>query len=237
MKIYGYTRLNKLRTRPKNLSIQKQTAIIREYARSRDLKIQKIFSDVEDTSTSLELPNLKKIISLVEAGEMTTLIVARLDRVTRSIRSIHEFIQTVCDKHEVTLISVEEGLDSSTDHGKLALQMIDIIGKWDAKMISDRTKEFIARKRSIGENVGHAPFGFVYRNKKLMPFAEELKIVYLIRQKRDHEELSYHKIAKFLNESNIPSKRGKRWHAETIKTIYENPLYNEQSCLELVNIG
>ncbi len=232
MKVYGYTRLNKQRTRPKNLGVRKQAKIIRDYAAVHNLEIQKIFSDVQDTSTSLELPNLKKIISLAEAGEMDTLIVARLDRITRSIRSIHKFIQIVCDENKVTLISVEEGLDSSTSSGKLALQVIDIIGTWDAKMISDRTKEFIERKRLIGEKVGHAPFGFVYQDKKLIPFPKELEVVYLIRQKRDEEELSYHKIAKFLNESHIPSKRGKRWYAETIKTIYENPLYNE----EIMNI-
>ena len=47
------------------------------------------------------------------------------------------------------------------------------------------------------------------------------------------EELSYHKIAKFLNSSRILSKRGGRWYAETIKTIYGNKLYDDPKLMEL----
>ena len=233
MKVYGYARLNKRRTRPKNLSIQKQITTIQNYAKAKGLEIEKIFKDVEETSVSLELPNLQKVIQLVEQQQVDMLIVARLDRITRSIRSIHQFLHEICEPNEVILVSVEEGLDSSTESGQLALNIIHLIAKWDSKMISDRTKALVERKRAIGERVGHAPFGFVYENKKLIPFPKELKVAYLIREKRNLEELSYHKIAKFLNESQIPSKRGGRWYAETIKTIYENPLYNDNTLQKL----
>ncbi len=233
MKIYGYTRINKRRTRPKNLSIKKQTTTIREYAAIHGLTLKKVYSDVDETSVSLELPSLKKITEMAEKKEIDMLIVARLDRVTRSIRPMQQFLQKVCAANGVIFISVEEGLNSSTKAGRSVLQTINIIAKWDSKMISDRTKEFIERKRLIGERVGHAPFGFVYERKKLVPFAQELKTVYLIREKRTTEELSYHKIAKFLNESLIPSKRRKKWYAETVKAIFKNPLYNDTFLIEL----
>lgn len=235
MKVYGYTRLNKKRTRPKNLSIRKQTAIIQKYAETHGVKIEKIFSDVGETSVSLDLPNLKKIVHLVEQQKIDMLIVARLDRVTRSIRTLRQFLQKVCDGKEIVFISVAEGLDSSTEAGRLALKTIHLMAKWDSKMISDRTKELVEKKRTLGEKVGHAPFGFVYENKKLIPFAKELKVVYLIREKRDQDALSYHKIAKFLNRSQVPSKRGGKWYAETIKTIYENPLYNDPVLKQLAS--
>lgn len=234
MKIYGYARINKKRTRPKNLSLKKQTAIIKEYANSNDLSLKKVLSDSAETSVSLELSNLSKIIDMATSGELDVLIVARLDRLNRSIRTINSFIQLVCGECGVKLISIEEGIVSTTKSGKMALSVLGIVGKWDQKMISDRTKELIERKRLVGERVGHAPFGFVYENKKLVPYSKELKTVYLIREKRNSEELSYHKIAKFLNESRIMSKRGGRWYAETIKTIYENPIYNDDNLKVLV---
>lgn len=235
MNIYGYTRINKKRTRPKNLGLKKQATIIKEYATAHDLPLKKILSDSSDTSVSLNLPNLKKIGEMAAQKKIDVLIVARLDRVTRSVRSINSFIQSVCQEHGVKLISIEEGINSGTKSGKLALSMLNILGKWDQKMISDRTKEFIERKRLVGERVGHAPFGFIYENKKLVPYIKELKTVYLIREKRDSEELSYHKIAKFLNETKVMSKRGGRWYAETIKTIYENPIYDDEALKELAS--
>ncbi|MBF0280780.1 MAG: recombinase family protein [SAR324 cluster bacterium] len=235
MKVYGYARLNKQREIPKNFSIKKQSEIIQKYAKTHGMKLKKVFSDIEETSVSLELPNLKKIIQLAEKNELDVLIVARLDRVTRSIRPFHQFIQKVCQTNGVTFISIEEDINTSTNEGRSVLQVIDIIAKWDSKMISDRTKELIERKRTIGERVGHAPFGFVYEQKKLVPFVPELKIAFLIKEKRNDEGLSYHKIAKYLNRSRIPSKRGGSWYAETIKTIYENPLYNDPLLLDLAN--
>ena len=83
----------------------------------------------------------------------------------------------------------------------------------------------IARKRKIGERVGHAPFGYIYQRRKLVPSDPEMQTVELIREKRLEEEMSYHRIAKLLNSRRILSKRGRRWYAETIKTVCENPLY------------
>lgn len=232
--VYGYTRLNKARVRPKDFGIKRQTQMIKDYAEANDYKLKKVLSDTENTSVSLELPGLQRILQMAENGEIDLLLVARLDRITRAIRQLNHFIQKLHD-HNVRLICIEEGLDSNSEDGKLALRTIDIISKWDYKMISDRTKELIERKKEVGERVGHAPFGFVYQNKKLVPYHNELKIVYLIRDKRDSDSLSYHKIAKYLNDRGIPSKRGGRWYAETVKTIYENVLYDDDELKRLVN--
>ena len=63
----------------------------------------------------------------------------------------------------------------------------------------------------------------------LTPLAKELNIAAIIREKRELENLSYHKIAKFLNSQRLRAKRGGRWYAETIKCICENPLYERSS--------
>ena len=101
------------------------------------------------------------------------------------------------------------------------------MSKWESRRISDRTRELIERKRRIGERVGHAPYGFVYQNKKLIAAEEEVEIVKLIRQKREMEQLSYSKIAKYLNQNLIPAKRGGNWYTETVKTVCTNPVYGE----------
>lgn len=227
MDIYGYTRINNLRTKPKDLGIKKQEKMIKDFIKEQGWELKDILSDVEGTSVSLDLPSMKKIIDLSETGEVEVIVVARLDRLTRSIKTLNQFIETVIVKNNVRLISIEEELDTNGDRGQLALDLVRIISRWDAKMISDRTKELIERKRKVGESVGHAPFGYVYRNKKLVPFPLELRTVRVIRDKRNIEKLSYHKIAKYLNESRIPSKRGGQWYAETVKTIFENPVYED----------
>jgi len=123
-------------------------------------------------------------------------------------------------------------VDSKTKSGKKVLEAISIMALWDAKSIPDRTRDMIERKREIGERVGHAPFGYTYQKKRLTPLTKELSIAAIIREKRELENFSYHKIAKFLNSQRLRAKRGGRWYAETIKCICENPLYERSSSTE-----
>ena len=224
MSIYGYIRLNSNRPKPKNFSLREQAKIIRNWSDEQGLEIKKIFRDNEANSASLELPNLKKLISLIEQGKVSVLIVARLDRLTRKIR-LHQQLLKLFEEHKIRFVSLAEDLDSKTKSGKKVLETIGFLALWDARSIPDRTREMIERKRKIGEQVGHAPFGYTYQKKRLTPLTKELSIATIIREKREDENLSYHKIAKYLNSQRLRAKRGGRWYAETIKGICENPLY------------
>ncbi|MBL4824669.1 MAG: recombinase family protein [SAR324 cluster bacterium] len=224
MSIYGYIRLNSNRPKPKNFSLREQAKIIRNWSDEQGLEIKKIFRDNEANSASLELPNLKKLISLIEQGKVSVLIVARLDRLTRKIR-LHQQLLKLFEEHKIRFVSLAEDLDSKKKSGKKVLEAIGFLALWDARSIPDRTREMIERKRKIGEQVGHAPFGYTYQKKRLTPLTKELSIATIIREKREDENLSYHKIAKYLNSQRLRAKRGGRWYAETIKGICENPLY------------
>ncbi len=228
MSIFGYARLNNQRPTPKNMGIRNQVQTIRGWTEEKGYTIRKIFRDTDSNSASLDLPNLKKLIYLIEKGEVSVLIVARLDRLTRVIR-LHKKLLDLFEEKNVRFVSITEGLDSKSKSGKKVLEALGIIALWDAKSIPDRTRRMIELKREIGECVGHAPFGYTYNKKQLIPLEKELTIAAIIRQKREDENLSYHKIAKLLNSQRMRAKRGGRWYAETIKVICENPLYKRES--------
>ena len=228
MSIFGYARLNNQRPTPKNLGMRNQVKTIERWTEEKRLTIQRIFRDTSSSSASLELPNLKKLISLIEKGEVSVLVVARLDRLTRGI-PLHKKLLDLFEEKNVRFVSILEGLDSKSKSGKKVLEALGIMALWDAKSIPDRTRRMIELKRKIGERVGHAPFGYTYHKKRLIPLEKELAIASIIREKREDENLSYHKIAKFLNAQRLRAKRGGRWYAETIKVICENPLYKRDS--------
>ena len=222
MRVIGYTCLNTLSQQPKNYSLEEQEHIIKEYVGANSWELVEMQRELTDTNSGQQhQPRLAQIIDDSDKGKFDALVIPRLDRLTRNIRQLNTLISEMCIKNGIELISIEEGLDTRTEAGELALRLIEIITKWDTKRISDRTREIIARKRAKGERVGHAPFGFTYRNKRLVAVEQELKTVSLIREQRE-KGYSYHKIAKFLNERKVPSKRGGIWYAETVKTVYQN---------------
>ena len=100
MSIYGYTRLNNHRPTPDKLDTRNQAGIIRKLSEKKELKLKKIFRDIESNSASLELPNLKKLITLIVQDKVTVLIVARLDRLTRSIR-LYKQLLNLFKKHKM----------------------------------------------------------------------------------------------------------------------------------------
>ena len=224
MSVYGYIRINKNRRNPKNFDLKEQENIVRKWSEKNGYEIKKIFREIETTNSNLELSKLKNLISLIKLGKVNVLIVARLDRLTRRIR-LYQKLLKLFKEYKIRFISINEDLDSETRSGKKVLETISILALWDAKSIPDRTHEMIERKREIGESVGHAPFGYTYQKKRLAPLKKELNVAAIIREKREEENLSYHKIAKYLNSRKMRAKRGGKWYAETIKVICENPLY------------
>ena len=200
MFVYGYTRLNISRETPEGMALKEQSLMISKWAKSQKMKLKKIYCDQQPTSASLNLPRLEKLISQINKGNVSVLVIARLDRLTRSIR-LYDRILEYLKENNVRFVSLMEGIDTAKKSGRLVFNTISILGCWEARAISDRTREMIERKKKIGERVGHAPYGYIYLDG------------------------SYHRIAKYLNNRQIPSKRGCRWYAETVKTICENPLY------------
>lgn len=227
MKAIGYASINTLNPHPDRLNLEDQERMIREYAAQQGMELIDVYSEVKSTNNDLRHPKLAQMLGLAAEGEIDTVIIARLDRLTRNIRYLNAIVGEICGQYGVDLISIEEGLNTSADSGRMAINMIDIFTKWDTKRISDRTREIIARKRERGERVGHAPFGFTYQNKLLVEVPAEQKTMRLICRKRD-SGLSYHKIARMLNEEHIVSKRGGIWYAETVKTVYQSQQKKER---------
>ena len=226
MRAIGYACLNTLSQKPKNLTLADQEQTIHGFVGDNGWELVDIYREMTSSNNAQNQPMLEKIITKSGENKFDILVIARLDRLTRNIRVLNTLISEMCMRNNIHLISVDEELDTRSECGQLALKIIDIITKWDTKRISDRTREIIARKRAIGERVGHAPFGYTYQNKKLVIVDGEIDTVRLIRLERG-KGLSYHKIAKYLNDSKIASKRGGIWYAETVKTVFQNSLTNK----------
>jgi len=213
---------------PNNLTLSDQEDQIREYVGSKGWNLVHILAEKKISNNDLAHGQLEELMRAASKKEFDVLVIARLDRLTRNIRHLNTIISSICIQNEIGLVSIEEGLNTFDESGRLAIHVIDIVTKWDNKRISDRTREIIARKREKGERVGHAPFGYTYHNKKLVAVDEEIKVAGMIQEKRN-AGMSYHKIAKMLNDKKIGSKRGGIWYAETVKTVFQSPLFKKVS--------
>ena len=125
MVIDGYVRVSQLRGREGESFISPvvQDDQIRAWATMRGAQVGRVFKELDASGARADRPLLEEALSRIEAGASDGLVVAKLDRFGRSL--IHslaavERIQAAGG----TFVSVQDGFDLSTDHGRLVLRMM-----------------------------------------------------------------------------------------------------------------
>lgn len=97
-----------------------------------------------------------------------TLVVWRVDRLTRSLRDLHTIMDELA-KRETAFRSITEQIDTATPAGKLALNMLGSFGQFERDSIAQRTKagiDAIRAKRGDGFKWGPKVYMTEARIKK-----------------------------------------------------------------------
>ncbi|WP_010676335.1 recombinase family protein [Bacillus timonensis] len=137
-KTFGYSRVSTLE---QNLDMQVD-ALLKEGCKKEDIFTEKA------SGKNTTRPQLEKLKELVRAGD--TVVVWKLDRISRSTKHLLELSQFFEDK-EVNLISIKDKIDTSTAMGKFYFTMIAAIAQLEADIISERTLAGLASARSRGK--------------------------------------------------------------------------------------
>ncbi len=113
--------------------------------------------DAGQSAKSLNRTGITRILAGIEAGQVKTLVVWRLDRLTRNLRDLLDLVETF-DQHKVALVSVMEQLDTSSPMGRLMLSMLGAVAQWERESIAERVKLGIRHRQSQGGwTGGHKP--------------------------------------------------------------------------------
>jgi DNA invertase Pin-like site-specific DNA recombinase len=124
-------------------------------AQERELKaagVEKLFR--EQTSSVGERKQLEVALDFAREGD--TLVVAKLDRLARSVVHLLELVERLKAKG-VALRILNMGIDTSTPTGRLLLQMVGAVAEFERAMMLERQREGIAKAKSEGRYKGRAP--------------------------------------------------------------------------------
>src|SRR3569832_1580848 len=159
-----------------------------------------VIVDGGESAKSLNRPGLQKLLELVNKGEVKAIIIAKLDRLTRSVKDLCGLLELL-EKRKVALISVAESLDTSSAAGRLVITIMGAVSQWEREAIGERTRDALRHKRAQGYRAGNVPFGYrlAGEGRTLAPHATEQKAMVLIRQLRD-QGLSLRAVADAANQ-------------------------------------
>lgn len=151
-------------------------------------------------------PQLQEVLQLLASGQGDGLVVAKLDRLSRSIINAANIIEAAQDQGW-SLVLLDLGVDLSTAAGRMVAHNVMGFAQYERELISERTKAGLAAKRARGERLGRprlATPGVVRR-------------IVLDR----NAGLSFAKIAAALEAEGILSPAGRpTWQPSTVRRIY-----------------
>jgi DNA invertase Pin-like site-specific DNA recombinase len=121
-----------------------------EYAKSNNLEYD-LFEEVE--STRKTRPIKQELLTKLRNGAYSEVVVFKLDRYARSSRELILEIQELTNKG-VGFISISDNLDFSSSTGRLHFHILAAFAEFERSLISERTKEGIARTKAQGTVLG-----------------------------------------------------------------------------------
>ncbi len=219
MRAYGYVRVSTEKQAGQGISLEAQAEKIKAMATVHGAELVEIISDGGESAKSLNRPGVQRLLALVDAGDVDTVIIAKLDRLTRSVKDLAELLETF-ERRGVSLVSVADSLDTKSASGRLVLNIMMSVSQWEREAIGERTRDALQHKKANGERVGTIPFGYRLsaHGKRLEENPREQEALCKIRELR---ELGYslREISEELNRRGYLTRRGSLWQHAYVASL------------------
>ncbi len=173
-RVVGYVRVSTSEQASEGYSLAAQRERLTAYANLYGLTLVGIVEE-QASAKDLKRPQLQDVLGRLARGEADGLLIAKLDRLTRSVKDLGELIERHFVEGKASLLSVAENIDTRSASGRLVLNVLGSVAQWERETISERTAQAKAEMRAQGVFQGGAiPFGWrVNADRTLTAIPEE----------------------------------------------------------------
>ena len=131
------------------MSLEAQEAKIRAMAMVQGATIIELIVDGGESAKDLRRPGMERLLTLVDERKVDSIIIAKLDRLTRSVKDLAELLERF-QRRGVSLVSVAESLDTGSAAGRLVINIMTAVSQWEREAIGERTRDAMQHKKSTG---------------------------------------------------------------------------------------
>jgi DNA invertase Pin-like site-specific DNA recombinase len=205
LKMVGYVRVSTSQQADSGAGLEAQREAIRVEIQRRGWELAEMVEDAGSSGKSIDRPGLERALRACRTGEVSGIVVAKLDRLTRSVVDFGGLLQEA-QRGGWNLLALDFGLDLSTPQGELLANVLVSVSQWERKIIGARTRDALAVKRSAGVRLGRPP---------ALPVAVVERL-----QRARKGGATFQRIADDLNAEGIATGHGgSQWHRATVGKV------------------
>ena len=136
-----------------------------------------MYDDGGISGATLERPALKRLIEDIEADRVDTVVVYKVDRLTRSLGDFAKIVE-VFDRQGVSFVSITQQFNTTTSMGRLTLNMLLSFAQFEREVTGERIRDKIAASKKKGIWMGgNVPLGYDAKDRKLVANEAEAETV------------------------------------------------------------
>lgn len=186
------------------IDAQRATIVAAAAARGWEIVAEQIDAAVSGKIAPERRPALRDALAMLDAGEADVLVVAKTDRLARSIVGLTGMLDRA-EQAPWSMVILDSDVDTTTASGRLVTSMLGVIAEWERRVIAERTRAAMATRKAAGMRMG--------RPVTLDPFTRR-RIVELRAG-----GMTLQAIADTLTADGVPTARGGTWRHTTVRAV------------------
>jgi site-specific DNA recombinase len=126
---------------------------------------------------NMERPGLKKLLADIAAKKVDTVVVYKVDRLTRSLADFAKIVESF-DSQNVSFVSITQQFNTTTSMGRLTLNVLLSFAQFEREVTGERIRDKVAASKKKGMWMGgYVPLGYDLDNRQLVVNPEEAEAV------------------------------------------------------------
>jgi len=153
-------------------SLDAQREACEAYIRSQKsagwIALPDMYDDGGISGGTMERPALQRLLADISCGRVDTVVVYKVDRLTRSLADFAKIVDAF-DAKGVSFVSVTQQFNTTTSMGRLTLNMLLSFAQFEREVTGERIRDKIAASKQKGMWMGgRPPLGYDVQDRKLV---------------------------------------------------------------------
>jgi DNA invertase Pin-like site-specific DNA recombinase len=205
MRVLGYARVSTSEQADSRAGLEAQRAAIEAECRRRGWRLVEIVEDAGFSARDLRRPGIRSVLERLEKGEAEGLVVAKLDRLSRSMLDFTS-VMALAQRQGWSIVALDAPVDTTTPAGEAMASVMAVFAQFERRLIGQRTREALEQKRAQGVRLGRP---------RQLPAAVRARI-----RRRRRAGATLTEIADELHRDGIPTAQGgRRWRPSSVAAI------------------